>query len=121
MDPARVQGFEVQTRFGTRLQSYIRPACRASDEALGLDGFPRASSYQSGGLGRPWLLTELGSAGPTGSPSASHNAPYATSARAVFSIVPQSLTTRSFALRALLTASGEPGRKTADAVLLGAR
>ena len=27
MDPARVQGFEVQTRFGTRLQSYIRPAC----------------------------------------------------------------------------------------------
>jgi len=43
MDPARVQGFEVQTRFGTRLQSYIRPACRASDEALGLDGLPRAS------------------------------------------------------------------------------
>jgi hypothetical protein len=47
---------EVQTRFGTRLQSYIRSACRASDEALGLDGFPRASfHYQSGGLaGHGW-------------------------------------------------------------------
>ena len=38
-----VSRVELLTRFGTRLQSYIRPACRASDEALGLDGFPRAS------------------------------------------------------------------------------
>ena len=47
---------EVQARFGTRLQSYIRPAYRASDEALGLDGFPRASfHYQSGDLaGHAW-------------------------------------------------------------------
>jgi len=66
---------------------------------------------------RPWLATEFGSAGPTGSPSASHNAPYATSARAVFNCPHQSLRTRSFALRALLTAGGEPERKKARRVL----
>ena len=88
---------EVQARFGTRLQSYIRPAYRASDEALGLDGFPRASfDYQSGDLARPCLATEFGSAGPTGSPSASHNAPYATSARAVFKCPHQSLAHTQF-------------------------
>ena len=75
---------ELLTRFGTRLQSYIRPAHRASDEALALMDFRALrSADQSRGLSRPCVATEFGSAGPTGSPSASHKTPYATSARAV--------------------------------------
>src|ERR1700730_18805999 len=42
------------------------------------------SADQSGGLSRPCVATEFGSAGPTGSPSASDKTPYATSARAGF-------------------------------------
>ena len=81
-----VSRVELLTRFGTRLQSYIRPAYRASDEALALMDFRALrSADQSGGLSRPCVATEFGSAGPTGSPSASHKTPYATSARAVFS------------------------------------
>src|SRR5437879_9107482 len=77
---------ELLARFGTRLQSYIRPACRASDEALALMDFRALrSADQSRGLSRPCVATEFGSAGPTGSPSASHKTPYATSARAGFS------------------------------------
>ena len=68
-----VSRVELLTRFGTRLQSYIRPAYRASDEALALMDFRALrSADQSGGLSRPCVATEFGSAGPTGSPSASH-------------------------------------------------
>ena len=81
-----VSRVELLTRFGTQLQSYIRPGYRASDEALALMDFRALrSADQSGGLSRPCVATEFGSAGPTGSPSASHKTPYATSARAVFS------------------------------------
>src|SRR5260370_19008622 len=79
-----VSRVELLTRFGTRLQSYIRPACRASDEALALMDFRALrSADQSRGLSRPCVATEFGSAGPTASPSASHNTPHATSARPV--------------------------------------
>jgi hypothetical protein len=47
--------------------------------------------------------------------------PYATSARAIVMCTRrQSLTTRRFAPRALLTAGGEPRRKPADVIVLGA-
>ena len=86
-----VSRVELLTRFGTQLQSYIRPGYRASDEALALmDCRALRSADQSGGLSRPCVATEFGSAGPTGSPSASHKTPYATSARAGFS-APKSL------------------------------
>src|SRR5262245_52535980 len=62
-----VSRVELLTRFGTRLQSYIRPAYRASDEALALMDFRALrSADQSGGLSRPCVATEFGSAGPTG-------------------------------------------------------
>src|ERR1700730_11238359 len=112
---------ELQTRFGTRLQSYIRPACRASDEALALmDLRALRSADQSGGLSRPCVATEFGSAGPTGSPSASHKTPYATSARAGFS-APISLWPHAVLRPALSQPGvGEPGRKTARvSTLLG--
>src|ERR1700731_4604826 len=120
MDPA-LSRVELQTRFGTRLQSYIRPACRASDEALALMDFRALrSADQSGGLSRPCVATEFGSAGPTGSPSASHKTPYATSARAGFS-APISLWPHAVLRPALSQPGvGEPGRKTARvSTLLG--
>ena len=71
-----VSKVELLTRFGTRLQSYIRPACLASDEALALMDFRALrSADQSRGLSRPCVATEFGSAGLTGSPSASHKTP----------------------------------------------
>jgi hypothetical protein len=64
-----VSRVELLMRFGTRLQSYVRPACRASDEALALMDFRALrSADQSGGLSRPCVATEFGSAGPTGWP-----------------------------------------------------
>src|SRR3984893_7631816 len=116
-----VSRVELQTRFGTRLQSYIRPAYRASDEALALMDFRALrSADQSGGLSRPCVATEFGSAGPTGSPSASHKTPYATSARAGFS-APISLLPHAVLRPALSQPGvGEPGRKTARvSTLLG--
>jgi hypothetical protein len=78
----------------------------------GLDGFPHASFPISLAASRAMLSRELGSAGPTGSPSASYNAPYATSVRAIFMCARQSLTTRRFAPRALLTAGERAGAQT---------
>ena len=103
----------VQTRFGTRLQSYIRPARRASDEALGLDGFPRASfRYQSGGLaGHAWRQSWEAPVRPV---HHQRHTTHPTQPRQErFSVPHQSLITRGFAPRALLTAGGEPGRTTA--------
>src|SRR5260221_12253550 len=101
MDPARVQGLKCRRDLGTRLQSYIRPAYRALEPWALMDfrALPSLSVLRPRG---PWVATESGSAGPTGSPSASHNIPYATSARANLSVSDQ-LTTSSCALRALLT------------------
>jgi hypothetical protein len=105
-----VSRVELLTRFGTRLQSYIRPVCRASDEALALMDFRALrSADQSSGLSRPCVATEFGSAGPTGSPSASHKTPYATSARAVFS-APISLWAHAV-LRPALSQPGRPSIK----------
>jgi len=104
MDPA-LSRVELLTRLGTRLQSYIRPAYGASDEALALMDFRALrSADQSRGLSRPCVATEFGSAGPTGSPSASHKTPYATSARAVFN-APISLGPHAV----LRTALSQPG------------
>src|ERR1700688_2543289 len=53
----------------------------------------------------PWLATEFGSAGPTGSPSASYNDPTQPWQERL-SVPPQSLSTRNLVARALLTAGG---------------
>ena len=109
-----VSRVKLLTRFGTRLQSYIRPACRASDEARALMDFRALRSLSVLRPRGPCLATECGSAGPTGSPSASHNAPYATSARAVFNC-PHSL-----CAHAVLRSGSPPAVKRARSAKLRA-
>jgi hypothetical protein len=75
----------VQTRCGTRLQSYIRPAGRASDEAPGLDGFPRASFSISLAASRAMAGDRVGKRRSDRFTISVTQRPYATLARAAFS------------------------------------
>jgi hypothetical protein len=76
---------EVQTRCGTRLQSYIRPACRASDEAPGLDGFSRASFSISLAASRALVGDRVWKRRSDWFTISVTQRPYATLARAAFS------------------------------------
>jgi len=55
-----VSRVELLTRFGTRLQSYIRPVCRASDEALALMDFRALRSAISLAASRALLGDRVG-------------------------------------------------------------
>jgi hypothetical protein len=121
MDPARVQGLKCRRDLELGCSHISGLACGASDEALGLDGFPHASfRYQSGGLaGHGWRQSWEAPVRPV------HHQRHTTHPtqplQERFSVPHQSSITRDFAPRALLTAGGEPGRKTADLILLAER
>ena len=105
MDPARVQGLNCRHDLelgcshisGLLVGHQMKPRALMDFRAL-----RSLSVWRPRG---PWLATEFGSAGPTGSPSASHNDPTQPWQERL-SVPPQSLGTRNLAARALLTAGG---------------
>ncbi len=122
MDPARVQGLKCRRvlELGCSHISGLLVGRQMKPWAL-MDFRALRSADQSGGLGRAMAADRVGKRRSDRFAISVAQRILRNLGKSGLQYRPQSLITRSFAPRALLIAGGEPGRKTADAVLLVAR